>query len=289
MDRQPHAPLRWRLPGQTIDLTRRGLVMGILNVTFDSFSDGGLYSHPAAATRHGLEMLEAGADLIDVGGESTRPGAAAVPLEEELARVLPVVTALQKEVPGCLISVDTSKSVVARAALEAGAVIVNDVTGLSGDPEMAGVAAAHGAGVIIMHMQGTPRNMQKDPKYGDVVREVREFFARQFEFALAAGIDPEAVVFDPGIGFGKSLRHNFQLLRAVDEFAVHGRPIAIGVSRKSFIGRVLSSAEMEDRDWPTVALTSYLRERGARIHRVHDVRPNAEALRMTEAILEAPD
>lgn len=268
-------------------MSRRGEVMGILNVTPDSFSDGGAFSEPAAALEHGLAMLRDGAGIIDVGGESTRPGAAEVGPAEELARVLPAIGDLQRARPEALLSVDTSKAAVAEAALAAGASIVNDVTGLRGDPRMIEVAARSGAGVVIMHMQGSPRTMQQAPRYGDVVSEVREFFARQYARAVEGGIEPEAIVFDPGIGFGKTQAHNLALLRALDRLAVADRPLLLGVSRKSFLAKLVGSERLEDRSWPTVALTSYARERGVRLHRVHEVRPNVEALRMTEAILGA--
>lgn len=262
--------------------------MGILNVTPDSFSDGGCHVGVEAALRHARRMVAEGVDIIDVGGESTRPGAAEVGLEEEIARTRPVVAALRAEWDG-LISIDTMKSAVAAAALEAGADIVNDVSGLRGDPAMAGLCAASGCGVVAMHMQGDPRTMQVAPAYDDVVGEVRAFFEQRLAALVAAGIDPEALCFDPGIGFGKTVAHNLALLRGLDGLAVGGRPLLLGVSRKSFIGRVLDSAEVADRGWPTVALTAWAREAGVRIHRVHDVKPNVEALRMVEAILHGVD
>ncbi|MFV1995915.1 MAG: dihydropteroate synthase [Verrucomicrobiales bacterium] len=276
----------WQLRDRLIDLSRRGMVMGILNVTPDSFSDGGRYLGCEAAVVHGRAMCAGGAAIIDVGGESTRPGAREVSAGQELERVLPVIRALAAE--GVLLSIDTSKAEVADAALVAGAAILNDVTGLCGDPEMAAVAARHRAGLIVMHMQGRPREMQKNPCYRDVVAEVRGFFDAQYRAALAAGIAPEALVFDPGIGFGKTLEHNLALLRALPGLVVQGRPLALGVSRKSFLGALLDSAEIEDRGWPTVALTAYGRERGVPIHRVHEVAPNLAAMRMTEAILFGP-
>lgn len=274
----------WRTARERIDLGQRGRIMGILNVTPDSFSDGGRHVGVEAALEHARRMIGEGAEIIDVGGESTRPGAAEVGLEEEIARTRPVVAALRAEWDG-LISIDTMKSAVAAAALEAGADIVNDVSGLRGDPAMLALCAASGCGVVVMHMQGDPRTMQVAPTYGDVVDEVRTFFTERLATLIAAGIDPEALCFDPGIGFGKTVEHNLDLLRGLGDLEVGGRPLLLGVSRKSFIGRVLDSSEVADRAWPTVALTAWAREAGARIHRVHEVKANVEALRMVEAIL----
>lgn len=281
------SPLLWKTPRRTFDVTNRGLIMGILNVTPDSFSDGGRYDGTEAAVERALQMLTEGAEIIDIGGESTRPGAAAVPAEEEAARVLPVIAALRQR-SDCVISVDTMKAAVAAAAMEAGADIINDISGLQADPEMAAVAARTGAGVVLMHMQGTPRTMQVQPHYGDVIAEVRDGLAASLDQALAVGVALESIVLDPGIGFGKTLEHNLEILRQVEAFAVRGRPVLLGVSRKSFIGRVLGSTDPAAREWPTVALTSFAREKGVRILRVHDVLRNAQALRMTEAILGVP-
>ena len=277
--------MHWQLPNQRIDLSERALVMGILNITPDSFSDGGRFFDPDAANRHALQMLEAGADIIDIGGESTRPGAEAVDLDEECRRVIPAVTEIRRVAPDALISVDTSKSAVAREALAAGADIINDVTAMLGDPAMATVAAGYRAGVVLMHMRGTPRTMQRDPQYNDVVVAVRDFFEERLAAATAAGIAAESIVFDPGIGFGKTLPHNLDLLERLPELAIGDRPLAIGLSRKSFIGKILHTDDPDDRLWPTVALTSLTRECGALIHRVHDVRECSQALRMTEAVL----
>ncbi len=285
MDTVQQPPVTWRCGDRTLDLSRRGEIMGILNVTPDSFSDGGSFVDVGRALDHALSMLDEGAAIIDVGGESTRPGAAEVGESDELARVVPVIEALHRERPGALISIDTAKARVAEAACAAGAAIINDVTGLRGDPRMAEVAAATRAGVVIMHMQGTPRTMQRAPHYEDVVAEVRAFFETRLSLAVDAGIAPEAIVFDPGIGFGKTLEHNLALIRHLDRLEVAGRPLLLGVSRKSFIGRLIDSERLEDRAWPTVALTSFARELGVPLHRVHDVRPNVEAMRMTEAIL----
>jgi len=272
--------------GREIDVGTRAGVMGILNVTGDSFSDGGRFLNPEAAVAHALQLISEGADIIDIGGESTRPGATPVPEEEELRRVLPVIESLARQTD-CTLSIDTSKARVARAAVQAGAHIVNDVTGLRGDPAMAQVLADTGAGVIVMHMQGTPRDMQKSPHYRDVVAEIREFFRLSLSEAIRSGIHPMSVAFDPGIGFGKTVPHNLELIARSAELRVEDRPLLYGVSRKSFIGKVLDSDDSADRFWPTVALTSLLREKGVNLFRVHDVRPNREALRMTEAILQA--
>lgn len=274
----------WRIRGRDFDLSRRGMVMGILNTTPDSFSDGGSFLDPQAAVEHGLRLAAEGADILDIGGESTRPGAESVSAEEELRRALPAVRALREKTTA-LISIDTSKAAVARAALEAGADIINDVTGLRGDPAMAALAAETGAGVVVMHMQGEPRTMQAAPQYADVVREVGEFFRHSLGRAIASGIDPMSIALDPGIGFGKAQEHNLGLVRGLAAFLEFGRPLLVGASRKSFLGWIAGTPAMEDRFWPGVALTSLCREKGARIFRVHDAKPHREALRMTEAIL----
>ena len=295
----------WQTRTHTFDLSHRALVMGILNVTTDSFSDGGAYFDVERAVDHAREMIEAGADIIDIGGESTRPGAEPVSEAEEMRRVLPVIEALrniqhptsniQHPMPPQrdarhstfpLISIDTMKPAVARAALESGAEIVNDVTGLR-DPEMRRVVCESGAGAIAMHMQGAPRDMQLAPQYGDVVADIREFFRQTFSACLASGMEETRLAFDPGIGFGKTVPHNLAILRNLESMRVGGRPLVLGVSRKSFLGKVIGSEAMEDRAWPTVALTSYGRAHGANVIRVHDVQPNAHSLRMTEAILAA--
>ena len=260
--------------------------MGILNTTPDSFSDGGQFYDLDQAVAHGLAMEAEGAAIIDVGGESTRPGADEVSAADELDRVLPVIGRLAEALkPDTLISVDTSKASVAEAALQAGAAVINDVTGLLGDVRMLEVAANCDAGLVVMHMKGTPRTMQSTPRYDDVVFEVREFFEQSFERCTRAGIDPERLCFDPGIGFGKSLEHNLALLRGIGDLRVGGRPLLLGVSRKSFIGKLVGDDSIAARSWGTVALTAHARESGAEIHRVHEVRPNVEAMRMAEAIV----
>ena len=275
----------WKIAGKVIDLSQRGLVMGVLNVTPDSFSDGGQFFGTEAAVRRGVQMIEEGADVIDIGGESTRPGAGAVPESEERERVLPVISKLRGLTSAALISIDTSKANVARAALRAGAQIINDVTAGRGDGNMMPLAAERGAGFIMMHMQGTPRTMQTNPHYDDVVAEVREFFRQQYARAIECGIDPMTTAFDPGIGFGKTLEHNLELLRNLALLRIENRPLVVGVSRKSFLAKILGSAEPGLRLAPTVALTALLRERGADVLRVHDVQPNTAALRTAEALL----
>jgi len=257
--------------------------MGVLNVTPDSFSDGGLFGDTDRAVTHGLQMAAEGAGILDIGGESTRPGAQPVSAEEELRRVIPVIRALRDQTK-VLISIDTMKPEVAEAALDTGADIINDITGLL-DPRMAEAAARSGAGVIVMHMQGTPQTMQQAPHYDDVVAEVRAFFETQIGSLTEAGVAPERIALDPGIGFGKALEHNLALLRSLPALRVSNHPLVIGVSRKSTLGRLINDDRMESRAWPTVALTSWLRENGAEILRVHDVKANVQALRVTEAIL----
>ncbi len=258
--------------------------MGVVNVTPDSFSDGGLYLDPEAAIRHGLELVEDGAEILDVGGESTRPGAEPVGVEEELRRVVPVVRGLSGA--GALISVDTSKAAVAGAALDAGAEIVNDVTALRGDAAMAGLCAERGATVVLMHMLGEPRTMQEDPRYGDVVAEVKAFLAERLEAATAAGIDAEQVWLDPGIGFGKTPAHNLELLRRLGELADLGRPLVVGTSRKSFIG-ALDGSPARDRLGGTIASSVLAAAEGATVLRVHDVAEARQALRVAAAIAAA--
>lgn len=274
----------WKTPRTTLDLSRRARVMGILNVTPDSFSDAGEHFGGVSALAHARRMIAEGAELIDIGGESTRPGAVVVAAAEEIARTVPVITALRAEWDG-LISIDTTKAAVAHAALAAGADILNDVSGLLADRGMAAVCAASGCGVVVMHMQGNPQTMQSAPRYADVVAEVREFFNERFATLTAAGIAPATLCFDPGIGFGKTLDHNLALLRVLPEIAVAGRPLLLGVSRKSFIGKILGTADLDAREWPTVAITANAREQGVMLHRVHSVKSNLEALRMMEAIL----
>lgn len=259
--------------------------MGVLNITPDSFSDGGRFFALDKALEHGLRMAAEGADIIDVGGESTRPGAQAVPVAEELRRVIPVIEKLRLKVDVPL-SVDTSKAEVAQAAIEAGACIVNDVTGGRGDKAMMPLIARSGTAFIIMHMQGTPQTMQIEPRYNDVVAEVADFFRQQYACAIGYNIEPMAIAFDPGIGFGKTLEHNLELLARLEQLRCHDRPLVIGVSRKSFLAKLIGSREMTERLAPGVALTALLRARGAEVFRVHDVRENVTALRVSEAVLQ---
>jgi len=276
---------QWKIAGRVFDLSRHGLIMGVLNVTPDSFSDGGKFFAVEKAVEHGLTMTGEGAQIIDVGGESTRPGAEPVAVEEELRRVVPVIAKLRAKID-IVISIDTSKAQVARAAIGAGASIVNDVTGGRGDREMMPFVAEIKAAFIIMHMQGNPRTMQSDPRYVDVVSEVADFFRQQYACALDCGIDPMAIAFDPGIGFGKTLEHNLELLAQLERIRVHERPLVVGVSRKSFLAKLTGSSGMNDQLASTVTLTSVLRTRGADVFRVHDVKENVNALRVTEAILQ---
>lgn len=275
---------RWKIAERAIDFIDGALIMGVLNVTPDSFSDGGEFFGTNLAVEHGLQMAREGAAILDIGGESTRPGSDSVPEEEELRRVIPVIEQL-RATTDAFISIDTAKANVARAALDAGASIINDISGGRADEAMLPLAAERGAAFIVMHMQGTPRTMQQAPHYDDVVAEVGKFFRQQYTRALECGVDPMAIAFDPGIGFGKTLEHNLDLLRNLPRLRIDDRPLVVGVSRKSFLGKVIGSPEMSDRVAPTIALTALLRERGADVHRVHDVKANAHALRVTEALL----
>ena len=259
--------------------------MGVLNVTPDSFSDGGNFFDAKNAVEHGLRMAADGAHIVDIGGESTRPGSEPVAAEEELCRVIPVIEQLRTK-SEVIISIDTSKAEVACAAIRAGASIVNDVTGGRGDEKMMPLIAETRAAFIIMHMQGTPQTMQAAPQYTDVISEISDFFRQQYNRAIVYNIDPMAIAFDPGIGFGKTLEHNLELLAQLERLRACDRPIVIGVSRKSFLGKLINSAQISDRLAPAVALTSLLRARGADVLRVHDVKENANALRITEAILQ---
>ena len=259
--------------------------MGVLNVTPDSFSDAGKFFTVERAVEHGLKMAAEGAHIVDVGGESTRPGSEAISAEEELRRVIPVIEQLRAK-SEVIISIDTSKAEVARAAVRAGASIVNDVTGGRGDEEMMGLIAETKSGFIIMHMLGTPQTMQITPQYANVVSEIADFFRQQYARAIVYNIDPMAIAFDPGIGFGKTLEHNLELLAQLERLRACDRPIVIGVSRKSFLSKLINSAQMSDRLAPAVALAPLLRRLGADVLRVHDVKENVNALKVTEAILQ---
>jgi dihydropteroate synthase len=263
-------------------------IMGVVNVTPDSFSDGGRYFDAAAAIEHGLELAAEGAAILDVGGESTRPGAAPVPEAEELRRVIPVIEGLIARGAGARISIDTSKAGVAARAHAAGASLVNDVTALRSDPEMAGVVAGAGVDCCLMHMLGDPRTMQDDPRYDDVVNDIKAFLAERMRAAVAAGIAEERILLDPGIGFGKTIEHNLELLRRLGEFLDLGRPLVVGTSRKAFLGRLTGREAPEDRLAGTIATNVLAYERGARVFRVHDVAPVRDALTVTAATVSAP-
>jgi len=279
--------VRWKIGDEIFDLDSHGWIMGVLNVTPDSFSDGGRFFNAEKAVEHGRKMIVEGANIIDVGGESTRPGAEPVDGAEEKRRVIPVIRELAQQ-RRALISIDTSKAEVAEAALKAGAKIVNDVTGGRGDPAMWAVAAKHHAGIILMHMQGIPPTMQLAPHYGDVVSEVAYFFRQQSQRALESGIDCMTLAFDPGIGFGKTLEHNLSLLRNLERLRLLGQPIVVGVSRKAFLGKISgTNGSIESRLFPTVGFTSLLRFSGANVLRVHDIGPNLEALRVADALRSA--
>jgi dihydropteroate synthase len=262
---------------------QRTVIMGILNVTPDSFYDGGRYARAEAAVQRALQMVQDGADIVDIGGESTRPGSQPVPEEEELRRVLPVIEAVrgQVDVP---ISIDTTKSRVAERALQAGACMVNDISGLGFDPRMAEVVARHGALCCVMHIQGTPQTMQQNPQYEDVVRDISRYFEERLALAERAGIPRENIWLDPGIGFGKTVEHNLEILRRLREFTAFGLPILIGTSRKSFIGKILGDLPPEERLEGTAATVAIAIMNGANAVRVHDVREMVRVARMTDAV-----
>ncbi len=273
----------WHLPDRVLDLSRRPLIMGIVNVTPDSFSDGGLSANLDAAAAHGLMLIREGADLLDVGGESSRPGATPVPLQEELRRVVPVVEQLASQSPVPL-SIDTCKAEVARQCLERGAQIINDITALGGDPAMPEVVRAARAGVVLMHMQGTPSTMQANPHYEDVVRDIARFFEARLRDLTDLGISGERIVLDPGIGFGKTAKHNLELLARLEEFQVLGRPLCLGVSRKGFLGKMLQRP-VQQRLAGSLAAVSYALSRGAaQVLRVHDVAETRDVVTVMQAI-----
>lgn len=266
----------------------RTLVMGVLNVTPDSFYDGGRHSSTETAIRHARQLIAEGADILDIGGESTRPGSEPVPSEEELSRVIPVIEAIASE-SDIAISIDTFKSTTAREALRAGAHIVNDISGMRFDPQMLDVAAQTGAGVVLMHIQGTPKTMQQNPHYEDVVQEVKEYLAGCAELARQAGIPAKHIWVDPGIGFGKTPEHNLQLLRNLSELRSLGYPLLVGTSRKSFIGKILGDLPPEERLEGTLATLALAVREGADIVRVHDVRAAVRAVRVADAVVRVPD
>lgn len=277
-------PAVWKLRTRNLDLTRTPLLMGIVNVTPDSFSDGGRFSDTRRAVQQGLQLVEDGADLLDIGGESTRPGSQPVSPEEELQRTIPVIEQLAGQCPVPL-SIDTSKARVARAALAAGAEIINDVTGLAGDPQMIGVARETAAGVCVMHMQGTPQTMQDNPRYDDVVADILAWLRRRRDELVAAGLDRSSICLDPGIGFGKSLTHNLQLLAAADRFQETGGPVLFGHSRKGFV-RKITGDDSREQMAGTLAVSLHLARQGVHLIRVHDVRPTRQALAMHQALTD---
>jgi len=277
-------PIRWHCRDRVLQTGVVPLVMGIVNVTPDSFCDGGRYLDPGAAIEHGLRLVADGAAILDVGGESTRPGADPVPEAEEIERVVRVVEELARR-SGVAVSVDTTKAGVARHAIEAGAAIINDVTALTGDPDMVRVAAETGAGVILMHMQGTPRTMQRDPSYLDVVADVREYLAARMEDVKSRGVTVEALAIDPGIGFGKTVEHNVRLLGGLSALTSLGRPVVVGLSRKSFLGK-LTGREAPERLPATLAASAFCAWQGAHVLRAHDVRETVDALRVAVRLAE---
>ncbi len=267
-----------------VDPDRPPLVMGILNVTPDSFSDGGRFASTDAAVAHALAMAAEGADLIDVGGESTRPGSQPVPADVQVARVVPVIAALRRRGSAVTLSVDTTRAAVAEAALDAGADVVNDVSAGRDDPGLLPLVARRRAAVILTHMQGTPATMQDDPRYGDVTREVADFLRERARAAAAAGVDERRVLLDPGIGFGKTAGHNLELLRRLADLAALGRPLVVGTSRKGFIGKVTGVTDPAERLFGTAATVAWSLANGAAVIRVHDVGPMSQVARMVRAI-----
>jgi dihydropteroate synthase len=284
----PDGAYRYRIGDRLYDLRKRALVMGVVNITPDSFSDGGLWLRPEDAAARGRELEAEGADLLDFGAESTRPGAARVTAAEEISRLAPVLETLAGRL-GIPISVDTSKPEVARAALDLGAAVLNDVTGLRlrgrrGQPVLARLAAEKKASLIVMHMLGEPATMQQDPRYDDVVREVGDYLEAAAGSALGCGVSADRIAVDPGIGFGKTLEHNLELLRNLDRLAARGYPLAVGVSRKSLFGKLLGLA-VEERLEASLAAAVAACLRGARILRVHDVKATVRAVRMAQSLL----
>lgn len=279
--------LTWRCRDRVFTLGARPLVMGILNVTPDSFSDGGRYQDVEAAVRHGVEMAEAGAEIIDIGGESTRPGAPPVAGEEEAARVMPVIRGLRQAFGGRsaapVLSVDTRKAGVARQAMEAGASIINDVTALAGDPAMVDVAREYGAGVVLMHMRGDPATMQQHPQYGDVVAEVGAYLLARVTALKAAGLKADTMALDPGIGFGKTVEHNLALIAGLQAMAALGHPVVMGLSRKSFISKI-TGRDVAHRLAGSLAAAVWAAGQGAHVWRVHDVAESVDAARMVESL-----
>jgi len=279
----PDPPCRWIVRDRAVDFVAAPCLMGIVNVTPDSFSDGGNFLQPGAAVEHALRLVAEGAQIIDIGGESTRPGAARVSEDDELERVIPVVTLLAKQSP-VLVSIDTTRAAVARAALDAGAHIVNDISGLTFDPEMPAVCASARAGVVCMHIRGTPQTMQDDPRYDDVVAEVCQFLQARLDDLERRGIARERVALDPGIGFGKTAAHNLKLLRNVGRLRGLGRPVCIGHSRKRFL-KTLLARPVDERLFGTVGVSVAVALQGAEIIRIHDVAATRDAILACQAIL----
>lgn len=275
--------MRWLCARYVLETGRRTLIMGVLNVTPDSFSGDSIYRNPDKAIQRAQQMVADGADIIDVGGESTRPGAEPVSAEEEMERVLPVIERLSAKLSVPL-SIDTHKAAVARAAVRAGASIINDITGLRGDPDMVRVAAESDVGLVLMHIQGTPQTMQQNPTYTDLIGEISDYLRGGIALALQHGISAERIVIDPGIGFGKTVEHNLQILRCLRAFQKLGRPVLVGTSRKSFIGKVLD-VPVEQRLLGTAATVAIAIANGADIVRVHDVKEMAQVAKMTDAMV----
>jgi dihydropteroate synthase len=275
-----------RAKDRLIEFIDRPLIMGVVNVTPDSFFDGGRYVDAADAVAHAVRLVGEGADLLDIGAESTRPGADVVDELEERRRVIPIVSAVAKAV-SVPISIDTSKAAVARAALDAGAVLVNDVTALRGDPSMVDVVARTGAGIVLMHMRGTPRTMQQAPHYNDVVEEIADFFEERIHFAQAHGIVRKQIILDPGIGFGKLLAHNLMLLAQLRRFEQFECPLLVGVSQKAFLGQI-TDRPVQERQWGTAAAVAMAVDRGAGILRVHDVKAMKDVVQVATAISRQP-
>ncbi len=278
--------MKLTLKNQTLNLSAKTHVMGILNVTPDSFSDGGRYFNTSDAIRQALKMIEDGADIIDIGGESTRPGSDPVSIEEEIGRVIPVIKELSRQttIP---ISIDTYKSEVAREALEVGASMINDISGLGFDSKMASLVAQYNVPVVLMHIKGRPKDMQKSPHYEALIPEMLDYFRQRMGLALEAGVREDNIIIDPGIGFGKTFDHNLQILKGLQAFRVFHRPILVGVSRKAFIGHLLGGLQVSERLEGTIAATVVAAINGANIVRVHDVKEALRALRIADAIMRS--
>lgn len=266
----------------SLEFGKRTLVMGVINVTPDSFSDGGKFYDSKVAITHAKHLVSEGADIIDVGGESTRPGSESVSLDEEMRRVIPVIEGISKEV-NAPVSIDTCKSEVAKAALDAGACIINDISAMRSDPKIASVASEYSSPLILMHMQGTPKDMQKNPQYDDIMEDIKKFLNARVDFAISKGVPRENIIIDPGIGFGKTLEHNYDIIRRLEELEQFNLPILIGTSRKSFIGNTLG-LDVDDRLEGTLATITISIINGADIVRVHDVKEAVRTARMTDAI-----